>query len=238
VITKYNVNEVLDFVTWVYGRFNVSTHTIEAARGVTRAEGAKGLTEKSMREIQDKIVPYYILYAERIGAGMNFIGRGLTKFFYVGLMKAWFNIRVKNLEKPVCWGMDCTAGETSLVIDYDGRFRACEIREPVGNVKDYNCDVQALMSGEAMKKEVATIGHGYTANCWCTHGCWIMSSMNFNPGKMISMLIKANKETKRLYKQNRITVNETILRELEAKYHLDTQKLEQIGLIPQSTDAA
>jgi MoaA/NifB/PqqE/SkfB family radical SAM enzyme len=238
VITKYNVNEILDFVTWVYGRFNVSTHTIEAARGVTREEGVKVLTEKSMKEIQDKIVPYYLLYAERIGAGMNFIGRGLTKFFYVGLMKAWFNIRVKNLEKPTCWGMDCTAGETSLVIDYDGRFRACEIREPVGNVKDYNCDVQALMSGEAMKKEVATIGHGYTANCWCTHGCWIMSSMNFNPGKMISMLMKANRETKKLAKQNHITVNEAVLRELEAKYRLDTKKLEEIGLVGPSSDAA
>jgi len=134
--------------------------------------------------------------------------------------------------------MDCTAGETSLVIDYDGRFRACEIREPVGNVKDYNCDIQAIMSGEAMKKEVEAIGHGYTANCWCTHGCWIMSSMNFNPGKMVSMLIKAYKETKRLYKKNPVAVDEAILRGLEAKYRLDIEKLEQIGILPKSRAAA
>jgi MoaA/NifB/PqqE/SkfB family radical SAM enzyme len=238
VVTKYNVNEILDFVAWVYGRFNVSTHTIEAARGVTREEGVKIVTEKSMQEIQDKIAPYYFLYAKRIGAGMNFIGRGLTKFFYVGLMQAWSNIRVKNLEKPTCWNMDCTAGETSLVIDYDGRFRACEIREPIGNVKDYNCDIKAIMSSEAMKKEIEAIGHGYTANCWCTHGCWIMSSMNFNPGKMISMLIKANKEMKRLSKKTPIAVNEDILRGLEAKYHLDTGKLEQIGITAKSTTTA
>jgi len=130
--------------------------------------------------------------------------------------------------------MDCTAGETSLVLDYDGRFRACEIREPIGNVKDYNYDIQAIMSGEAMKKEVETIGHGYKANCWCTHGCWIMSSMNFNPGKMVSMLIKANKEAKRYSRQNPVAVNEAMLRGLEAKYHLDTGKLEQIGLIAKS----
>jgi MoaA/NifB/PqqE/SkfB family radical SAM enzyme len=230
VITKYNVEQILDFVAWVYGRLNVSTHTIEAARGITREEGVKILTEKSMSEIQDKIAPYYLLYAKRIGEGMNFIGRGLTKFFYVGLMRAWFNMRVKNLEKPTCWGMDCTAGETSLVIDYDGRFRACEIREPVGNVKDYGCDVQALMSGEAMKKEIETIGHGYKANCWCTHGCWIMSSMNFNPGKMISMLIKANKETKKLSKNNPVVLDDTALRAFETKYKLDTGKLAEIGI--------
>jgi molybdenum cofactor biosynthesis enzyme MoaA len=60
VITKYNVQEVLDFVAWVYGRFNVSTHTIEAARGNTREDGMKVLTEKSLREIQDQIAPYYL----------------------------------------------------------------------------------------------------------------------------------------------------------------------------------
>jgi len=231
VVTKYNVDQILDFVAWVYGRFNVSTHTIEAARGNTREEGVKVLTEKSMTEIQDKIAPFYLLYAKRIGAGMNFIGRGLTKFFYVGLMRAWFNMRVKNLEKPTCWGMDCTAGETSLVIDYDGRFRACEIREPVGRVQDYDCDVQKIMSGEAMRNEVATIGHGYKANCWCTHGCWIMSSMNFNPGKMISMLIKANKETKLLSQGKNVAPDEATLRGLEEKYGLDRERLEKIGLV-------
>ena len=231
VVTKYNVDEIPDFVAWVYGLFNVSTHTIEAARGNTREEGVKILTEKSMSEIQDKIAPFYLLYAKRIGAGMNFIGRGLTKFFYVGLMRAWFNMRVKNLEKPTCWGMDCTAGETSLVIDYDGRFRACEIREPVGRVQDYDCDVQKIMSGEAMRNEVATIGHGYKANCWCTHGCWIMSSMNFNPGKMISMLIKANKETKLLSQGKNVAPDEATLRGLEEKYGLDRERLEKIGLV-------
>jgi MoaA/NifB/PqqE/SkfB family radical SAM enzyme len=232
VITKYNVDQILDFVAWVYGRLNVSTHTIEAARGTTREEGVKVLTEKSMTEIQDRVAPYYLLYAKRIGAGMNLIGRGLAKFFYVGLYRSWNNIRVTNLEKPACWGMDCTAGETSLVIDYDGRFRACEIREPVGNVKDYGCDVKALMAGAAMRKEIADIGHGYTANCWCTHGCWIMSSMNFNPGKMLSMMIKGNREVKQLGKKYPVAINEEVLQGFEKKYNLDTGKLKQIGLIP------
>jgi MoaA/NifB/PqqE/SkfB family radical SAM enzyme len=238
VITKYNVHEILDFVTWVYGRFNVSTHTIEAARGVTREDGVKVLTEKSLREIQDKIAPYYLLYAKRIGEGMNFIGRGLTEFFYVGLMRAMYNLRAKNLEKPSCWKMDCTAGETTLVIDYDGRFRSCELRPPIGNIKDFNCDVRAIMSSDVMRKEVEAIGHGYRANCWCTHGCWIMSSITFNPGKMISMLIGANRETKRLARLQPVQVDEARLRELEIKYHLDIDKLEQIGLAAKTAGAA
>jgi MoaA/NifB/PqqE/SkfB family radical SAM enzyme len=228
VITKYNIQEVLDFVAWIYGRFRVSTHTIEAARGITREEGVKVLTEKSLREIQDHIAPFYSLYAKRIGEGMNFLGRGITEFFYIGLMRAMYNIRAGNLEKPNCWGMDCTAGETTLVVDYDGRFRACELRDPVGNVKDYDCDVGRIMAGEAMKKEIEAIGHGYKANCWCTHGCWIMSSITFNPGKMLSMLWKSNKETKKLSRP--ILTDETFLREIEEKYNLDRTRLEEIGI--------
>jgi MoaA/NifB/PqqE/SkfB family radical SAM enzyme len=231
IITKYNVEEIVDFVTWVYGRFNVSTHTIEAVRGNTREAGVKILTEKSLTAIQDRIAPYYLLYAKRIGEGMNFIGRGLTKFFFVGLMRTMYNLRAKNVEKPAGWNMDCTAGETTLVIDYDGRFRACEMREPLGNVRDYNCDIQAIMSGGAMKKEIASIGHGYKANCWCTHGCWMMTSITFNPGRMISMLIKANRETKRLSGLYPIRIDEDALKQLEEKYNLDLDRLGQIGLV-------
>jgi MoaA/NifB/PqqE/SkfB family radical SAM enzyme len=235
VITKYNVDQIVDFAAWVYGRFNVSTHTIEAARGMTREDGVKVLTEKSLKEIQDKVAPYYPLYAKRIGEGMNFIGRGLTEFFYLGRMRAMYYLRAVNLEHPTPWNMDCTAGETTLVIDYDGRFRACELREPIGKVQDYGCNIAAIMESEAMQKEIAAIGYGYKANCWCTHGCWIMSSITFNPRKMISMLIKANKEVKKLTKNRPIDVSEARLQELEAKYGIDQKKLAEIGLIPASS---
>ncbi|MCL1993898.1 MAG: radical SAM protein [Spirochaetes bacterium] len=235
IITKYNVKEITDFVTWVYGRFNISTHTIEAARGNTREAGVKILTEKSLREIQDRIAPYYLLYAKRIGAGIsNFIKRSIVKSFYVGLMRAMYNLRAKNIEKPTSWEMDCTAGETTLVVDYDGRFRACEMREPLGNVMDYNCDVQAIMNSEAMKKEIEAIGYGYKANCWCTHGCWMMTSINFNPRRMISMLRSGNKETKKLNEEFPVVISEEILQRLEAKYRIDTRKLRQDGILKDS----
>ncbi|GHV13734.1 hypothetical protein FACS189491_09090 [Spirochaetia bacterium] len=229
VITKYNVEEVQDFVAWVYGRFHLTTHTIEAARGMTREDGVKVLNEGSLRRIQDDIAPYYTLYAKRVGDGMSGIARIITKYFYVGLMRTMYNIRATNLDKPTPWGMDCTAGETTLVIDYDGRFRSCELRPPLGKVQDYACNVQDIMKSPAMKKEIADIGHGYKANCWCTHGCWIMSSLNFNPGMMISKIIKSNGEVKKLKKL--VTVDEKMLQALEAKYHLDTDKLAEIGII-------
>ena len=125
--------------------------------------------------------------------------------------------------------MDCTAGETTLVLDYDGRFRACELREPIGSVKDYGYDIQKIMQSEAMKAEIDAIGHGYRANCWCTHGCWIMSSIVFNPLKMLSKLFAANRETRKLNRS--IEINEAILAGLEEKYALDRGKLKEAGIL-------
>lgn len=229
VITKYNIEEIVDFMTWAFGRFNISTHTIEAARGMTREDGVKILTETSLRQLQDKLVPFYAGYADRMTKEVSGFQKRITYFFYLGLIRSMYNIRASNIDKPTPWGMDCTAGETTLVIDYDGRFRSCELRDPIGNVKDYDCDVSRIMQGDAMRKEVDDLGYGYKANCWCTHGCWIMSSIVFNPRKMVSKVYKGYRETKKLTKP--LSINEEVLTDLELKYNLERDKLAQIGLL-------
>ncbi|MCD8101439.1 MAG: radical SAM protein [Alistipes sp.] len=229
VMTKYNVDQISDLMYWIYGRFNSSNHIIEAARGETREEGVKVLTEQSLRAIQDEVAPMYSLYAKRMAKGVSPLRRPLTRFVYQGFLRTMFNIRADNLEGPKPWGMDCTAGETTLVIDYDGRFRACELRPELGNVKDYGCDVQAIMNGEAMKKEIEAIGHGHKANCWCTHGCWISASLAYNPKAMKKKLWEGYRETRRLNRPVKIT--EEGLQALEAKYNVDRSKLAAIGVI-------
>ena len=66
----------------------------------------------------------------------------------------------------------------------------------------------------------------------------MMSSITFNPGKMISMMIKANRETKQLARRQPVNVDEAVLRELEAKYKLDVAQLERIGLAAKKANAA
>lgn len=229
VITKYNIDEILDFMVWMFGRFDTSTHTVEAARGETREDGVKILTESTLKKLQDEMSPVYSAYADRMTEEDKGMRKWMTKFFYLGLIRTLYNVRASNIDKPTPWGMDCTAGETTLVIDYDGRFRSCELRNPIGNVKDYGCNIDKIMHGDAMKKEVDEIGYGYKANCWCTHGCWIMSSIVFNPRKMISKVIKGYRQSKKLNKP--LFFDESVLQGLEAKYKLDTEKLRQLHII-------
>ncbi|MDL2311330.1 radical SAM protein [Bacteroidales bacterium OttesenSCG-928-B11] len=229
VITRYNVDEVLDFMMWMFGRFDTSTHTIEAARGETREDGVKVLTESSLKKLQDEMAPIYSAYADRMVKDDQGMRKFMTKFFFLGLIRTLYDVRASNIDKPTPWGMDCTAGETTLVVDYDGRFRSCELREPIGNVKDYGCDVMQIMHGEAMKNEVDEIGYGDKANCWCTHGCWIMSSIIFNPKKMIAKVFKGYRQTKKLSKP--LTFEESFLQGLEAKYNLDREKLQKLNIV-------
>jgi MoaA/NifB/PqqE/SkfB family radical SAM enzyme len=231
VITKFNKDSVLDFMQWVYGRMHVSTHLIEAARGNTREDGVKALNEASLREIQDAVVPYLYLYADRIaeGVGGGAIAHYITRFMYTGIIRCMYNLRAANMDHPTPWGMDCCAGETSLVLDYDGRFRSCELRDPIGNIADYGCDTQKIMYGDAMKKEVDAIGGGAKANCWCTHGCWLLSSLLFNPKVMLKKLLAARKGIKKL--DHPIDTSEAALSAIEEKYHMDVAKLKEIGVI-------
>ncbi len=83
VITRYNIEEIHDLMLWMFARFNMSTHTIEAARGMTREDGVKVLTEESLRVIQDKVVPIYVAYADRMAQGGGGLRKHLTRFFYL-----------------------------------------------------------------------------------------------------------------------------------------------------------
>ena len=228
VITKYNIDEIQDFMLWVFARFHTSTHTIEAARGMTRDDGVKILTESTLRKIQDDVAPIYCGYADRMVQETTGLRKPITRFFYLGFIRTLYNVRAGNIDEPTPWGMDCTAGETTLVIDYDGRFRACELRKPLGNVKEYGCDIAKVMQGDAMKQEINAIGHGAKANCWCTHGCWITSSVVFNPGKMLRMVYKGYREMKKLNRP--VVFNEEILRSMEDKYGLDREKLDTLHI--------
>jgi len=216
VITKFNVDQIDDFMHWIYGRFTVSSHVLEAARGETREDGVKILTEERLRAIQKRSAAYYCGYADRFAATMKGTGRSIARMGYLGTYYNYYDIRAKNVEHPTPWGMDCTAGETTLVIDYDGRFRSCELRDPVGRVQDYDCDVQKIMQSRAMADEVECIGHGWKACCWCTHGCWIMSSMVYNPLKMVTGWIRGSKKMR---SDNRLLDNsEEALSVIEKKY--------------------
>lgn len=73
--------------------------------------------------------------------------------------------------------MPCTAGETAVVIDFNGDVRACELRAPLGNLRHYDMDFAAFWDSAARREEVAAIARD---RCFCTHVCFLHDSLRFS----------------------------------------------------------
>ena len=72
--------------------------------------------------------------------------------------KKKFEIQYNNLVFNKSWPFPCVAGSRAMVIYNDGSKSSCELRETVDDIKG---DI------EQIKKD----------KCFCTHGCWLTTSM-------------------------------------------------------------
>ena len=126
----------------------------------------------------------------------------MAKIYFLGFIRFVNKLQDVNYFGPNPWGMSCTAGKTTIVVDHNGAFRSCEMRPPIGKLQDYNFNIHTALNSEAMNNEIMEIGGGHKANCWCTHGCWIMSSLKFSPHTLLFRIPWAYYKSKSLRKKN------------------------------------
>lgn len=199
VMTPDNVDEAFELGAFLLERDLVGAHVFEVTRGDARDPSTKSLSSQRIRELYDQLYPLFEVQADRLFRDFGLVGRRVAKAFYLGFIRFMQDMQGSNVDGPHPWGMACTAGETTLVVDHDGAFRACEMRPPIGNLRDYGFDVRAVMQSEAMRQEIEAIGGGERANCWCTHGCWIMSSLKFSPTTILGRMPAAYLRARRLH---------------------------------------
>jgi hypothetical protein len=108
--------------------------------------------------------------------------RTLARAYYLGSIKFHFDLHEQNFAGPKQWPMPCTAGSTTIVIDHDGHFRACELRSKLGRLQNFDFDLGSALNSDLMQREIDAIPE---ANCWCTHSCWIHTSSKFSPRAML-----------------------------------------------------
>jgi radical SAM protein with 4Fe4S-binding SPASM domain len=114
-------------------------------------------------------------YGERMFANDDMSKRLVKNAVYAGSIITHYRTQHANFQQPTPWPFACTAGETSVVIDYNGDVRACELREKFATLADYDFDFNALWAENERQAELAAIDGGKA--CWCTHVCFIHDSM-------------------------------------------------------------
>lgn len=185
VVTAEGQREVLPLASYIEAKGFADMHIFEILRGNPPDPALKALSLAEVKDIHERLYPVLDKNADKLFRDFSGLKRRIARMSYMGIMNLMFRIKEDNYSAPHPWGMRCTAGKTTLVLDANGDFRACEMRPPVGNVRDYDYDVMAAMKSTAMKREIQAIGGGARANCWCTHGCWIISSLKFSPTTML-----------------------------------------------------
>lgn len=177
IITRENLDEVVPLAQHLLENAEIDGHYFEVVRGEAPDASLKQLTRESLKSLHQQLMPFHRHYASKLFARLPQPAREVAKLYYQGNLRFHYDIHEQCLEEPQAWPMPCTAGETSIVIDHNGRFRACELRDAIGDLHDYDFDVRKALASQEMRREVNAIPQ---ANCWCTHSCFIQDSSKFS----------------------------------------------------------
>lgn len=187
VITRDNLGEILPLAELIRAERTVDGHYFNLIRGDAKNPGLKEVEREKLRSIYSKLPAIQWDYANGMFDDRNRFVKWLKKAVYVGTLTFHHRTQFRNLDEPARWPMPCTAGETSAVIDFDGRVRACELREPIGNLRDFDMDMKLLWESPARIAEPQRIA---CDQCWCTHVCFIHDSLRYSYKAMLSEVPK------------------------------------------------
>lgn len=187
VITRDNLDEILPLAELIRAEGIADGHYFNLIRGEAKDPGLKNVHREKLRRIYAELPRIQWSYAEGMFDDRNRIVKWIKKAVYVGTLTFHHRTQFENLDTKSAWAMPCTAGETSAVIDFDGRVRACELRQPLGNLRDNDMDFQVFWESSARRAEPGQI---QCDQCWCSHVCFIHDSLRYSYKAILSEVPK------------------------------------------------
>ena len=171
VFCSGNQNDMDGIIDFVKGLEHIKTHTISLVRG--------DLVDGQYKDVD------VALYNRAIGRLESDLKSGCSRRyrFRGGRIKAAQDIVQRRLihrtlreEKRL---ISCYAGRLNLVISECGEVYPCEIlSESFGNVRAYDCDIKKLLRSDKAGEIIRSITD---RKCYCTHECYFMTNILFNP---------------------------------------------------------
>lgn len=155
----------------VRGMPGVRTHTVSLVRGLLPDPALAGIDPAGYRATAEQIAcglragdqPVYRFRGARIKAAQDVLQRRLI------------HETLRRREQVI----PCYAGRLNLVLGETGELYPCEnFALRMGNIRDHGHDLDATARSPEGRAVTASIRR---AACWCTHECYMMTNILFNP---------------------------------------------------------
>ncbi len=172
VFCSQNQDAMDEIIDYVRGLEHIKTHTISLVRGNLSDRSYKAVDflkynraiEKLEANLKNRTAPVYRFRGARLKAAQDILQR---RFIH----------RTANEQRRL---IPCYAGQLNLVLTENGEVYPCEIlSESFGNIRDYGYDIGRVAGSEEARRIITAIKD---KKCYCTHECYFMTNILFNPG--------------------------------------------------------
>jgi len=166
VASSNNVSDVAELLDFIASEFGYERIGISPLRGVP-ADG--DVTSPSVSQ-WDEVIKIYNHYVPRSNSTIRqFLIDNKVKFIADINRRIIASNDVKPAGEHNFGSIECSAGNNICVIDADGAVRVCELKDPVGNLRDHDYDIRNILN----------IRHRHS--CTCTHACFQNASIDVSP---------------------------------------------------------
>ncbi len=181
VITQENQDEIVSLGHFFVQNADLDGHYFQIIRGDPKDSNLKRVDAQELRRIYQEVAPVNLRYVSKTPRKKSFL-QPLTKAFWQAGYMFSYATQYENYANGSKWKMPCTAGQTSIVVDYNGDIRVCELRKPIANLRKYGMDFNRFWDSIDRKREVRQVE---LDQCFCTHICFMYDSMRHSKRVML-----------------------------------------------------
>jgi MoaA/NifB/PqqE/SkfB family radical SAM enzyme len=174
---QHEIDKTIDFVRTLK---KVTTHTISLARGDIKQPALKDVDmagyQRAVKRLEQEMVdgdaPVYRFRGGKIKAAQDIIQRRL----------------IHEVATTGKWQIPCHAGKLNVTVTHDAKVYPCEVFSDdflIADMRKDGFDLEAHLKSDRAKAILQRIGAG----CFCTHECYTMTNILFNP-KLYPELLK------------------------------------------------
>jgi radical SAM protein with 4Fe4S-binding SPASM domain len=172
-----SMNEIIEFVR---GMDRIKTHTVSMIRG--------NIPDEKLKDIDPM---KYLKTIETVESNLKKRKTSIYRFKGARLKAAQDILQRRLIHKTIILNrrlIPCFAGRLNVVLTESGDVYPCEefsASMKMGNIKDAGYDITNVLKTKKAKGVINSI----KKSCFCTHECYYMTNILFNP-RMFPSLIK------------------------------------------------